>query len=181
MNDLTIAEYLDRRLAGADRERAELHLAGCAECRDELAEVYEFQRRAQRPRRLVVVGLAAAAAVLLFAVRPALGPRGGLADDTVVRSGGAQAAIVAYGPMGETSPSAVRFVWGAQPGAASYRLTVTGQDGTTIWSRSSADTAVALPDSISLRPGERYRWIVDALLNDGATRSTGLREFRAMP
>jgi hypothetical protein len=178
MNDLTIAEYLDRRLSMPERQQADMHLAGCPECRDELAEVYEFQRRARRPRLLAVGGLAAAAAaIILFMVRPVAGP----VDETVVRSGGDQAAIVAYGPLGEAFSVPVHFVWGAQAGATTYRLTVTGRNGTAIWSHSSADTAVSLPDSVSLSAGEQYRWVVDALLDDGASRSTGLREFRAMP
>jgi len=58
-----------------------------------------------------------------------------------------------------------------------YRFTVTGSDGVAVWFRSGTDTVITLPDSIVLRPGQTYLWVADALLADGATRSTGMREF----
>ena len=66
-------------------------------------------------------------------------------------------------------------------GAVTYRLTVTRGDGAAVWSYSGVDTVAALPDSIVLRPGQRYLWVADALLSDGTTRSTGLREFGRAP
>jgi hypothetical protein len=74
--------------------------------------------------------------------------------------------------------TSLRFVWGAVPGVATYRLTVSGADGAPVWSGSLPDTALALPDSVTLLVDQRYFWVVDALLDDGATRSTGLHEFR---
>lgn len=182
MKDVEMAAYLDRRLSGTDRELAEAHLADCAECREELAQSYLLLKRLRRPRRLAIGGLVAAiAATLLLILRPGIMPWASPADDFQLRGDGDGAAIVAYGPIGETQASPVQFVWGAESTAISYRLTLTSTDGTTIWSRSAADTTVALPDSIALLAGERYRWVVDALLEDGATRSTGLREFRVAP
>ena len=182
MRDVELAAYLDRRLSGADRERAEAHLADCVECREELTQSYLLLRRVRRPRRLAIGGLAAAtAATLLLVLRPGIMPWGSPADDSPLRADGDGAAIVAYGPIGETPASPVHFVWGAQLKTTTYRLTVTRTDGTTVWSRSTADTSMVLPDSIALRAGERYYWVADALLDDGATRSTGLREFRVAP
>jgi hypothetical protein len=182
MRDVEMAAYLDRRLSGTDRELAEAHLADCAECREELAQSYQLLKRLRRPRRLAMGGLVAAiAATLVLVVRPGIMPWGSPADDSPLRGNGDGAAIVAYGPIGETLAAPVQFVWGAESTAITYRLTVTSADGATIWSGSAADTTVVLPDSIALRAGERYRWVVDALLDDGATRSTGLREFRVAP
>ena len=130
-------------------------------------------RQAARPRRFILgAGLLAAAAALVLMVRPpAVDP---------VRDGGAPATLVAYGPTGEAPLASLRFIWGAAPGVASYRLTVSGADGAPVWSGSVADTVAVLPDSVALRVDQRYLWVADALLEDGSSRSTGLREFRPM-
>ena len=180
MNDHEIAAYLDRRLPAADRERAEAHLADCVECREDLTQSYQLLRRIRRPERLARWGLmAAAAAALVLVLRTTLATAPG--DAAAVRSGGAATVIVVYGPVGETPLSGIRFAWAAQPGATTYRLTVTRADGTAIWSRSAADTVAILPDSVALHAGELYHWVADALLDDGGTRSTGLRDFRPIP
>ncbi len=171
MNEFEMAAYLDRRLSATDRDRVEGHLAGCADCREELLQVRSLLRRAARPRRLIVgASLLAAAATLVLIVRPTgIDP---------VRGGGAPSTLTAYGPTGDAALSSLRFVWGAAPGAATYRLTVSGGDGVPVWSASVADTVMALPDSVTLQADRRYVWIADALLGDGSTRSTGLHEFR---
>ncbi len=181
MNDLELAAYLDRRLTGGEQERVESHLAGCAECRNELLETRQLLRQNRRPRRIMIGGLLAAAAALILVVRPATENRNPAEVPSPMRAGQDAAVMVAYGPIGEASSASPAFVWGAERGASTYRLTVTTGDGTTVWSVSAADTAVALPDSVRLRQGERYLWAVDALLDDGTTRSTGLREFRVAP
>jgi anti-sigma factor RsiW len=171
MNEFELAAYVDRRLGPADRERVEGHLAGCADCRREVLEVRGLLRHAARPRRLLLgAGLLAAAAALLLMVRPAnLDP---------VRDGGSTPALTAYGPTGDAALASLRFVWGAAPDVATYRLTVSGTDGAAVWSGSVADTATALPDSVILRADRRYFWVADALLHDGSTRSTGMHQFR---
>lgn len=171
IGEFEMATYLDRRLGAADRDRVEGHLAGCAECRQEMIQVQGLLGRSGRPRRLLLgAGLLAAAAALILIVLPAsVGP---------VRSGGAPSILTAYGPTGDVPLSSLRFVWGAAPGVATYRLTVSGVDGVPLWSGSVADTVMALPDSVRLQADQRYVWFADALLGDGSTRSTGLHEFR---
>jgi predicted anti-sigma-YlaC factor YlaD len=179
LSEFELAAYLDQHTADPDRERIESHLAGCADCRAELAEADLLLRRAGRPRRvfagvLAVVGMAAA---VLLVVQPALF-RQGRAESDSLRGEDHPAAIVAYGPIGAVPAGGLRFMWASQPGARSYRLTVTRPDGGTVWTGSTTDTSASLPDSIAPRPGERYLWVVDALLDDGRTRSTGVREFQ---
>jgi len=171
MTDVEMAAYLDRRLSAGDRERAEAHLADCAECREEMVQGRGLLRRAGRPRRIVVGAglLAAAASLFLFLRSPVVDP---------FRGGETPPALTAYGPTGEVSPAALRFVWAAAPGATGYRLTISGGNGVPLWSGSVTDTVFALPDSVTLGADQRYVWIVDALLSDGATRTTGLHEFR---
>jgi anti-sigma factor RsiW len=171
IGEFEMAAYLDRRLGTADRDRVEGHLAGCAECRQEMLQVRGLLGRSARPRRLLVgASLLAAAAALVLIVRPAvIGP---------VRGDGNPSALTAYGPTGDAALASLRFVWGAVPGVATYRLTVSAADGVPLWSGSVADTVMALPDSVVLQADQRYVWFADALLDDGSTRSTGLHEFR---
>ena len=49
LRDLEMAAYLDRRLSEPDRERAEAHLAECAECRREFREVRGLLNRSGAP------------------------------------------------------------------------------------------------------------------------------------
>jgi hypothetical protein len=171
VDEFEMAAYLDRRLDAADRDRVEGHLAGCADCRQEMLEVRGLLRRGARPRRLLVgASLLAVVAALVLIVQP-----GGIEQ---VRGGGTAPSLTAYGPTGDASQSSLRFVWGAAPGVATYRLTVSGGDGVPVWSGSVADTVMALPDSVTLQADRRYVWIADALMGDGSTRSTGLHEFR---
>jgi hypothetical protein len=75
----------------------------------------------------------------------------------------------------------VHFVWGAVPGALSYEFTLSRADGTPVWARGGADTALTLPDSVALQPGGRYLWTADALLSDGSARTTGVQQLDVMP
>jgi hypothetical protein len=89
--------------------------------------------------------------------------------------------LVAYGPTGDAKRESLRFVWGSAPNVVSYRLSLTSADGAQIWSQSGVDTVASLPPTVSLRIGQRYLWVADAVTNDGSTRSTGLREFSLIP
>lgn len=181
LSDARLAAFLDRGLTPAERASVEEHLSRCAACRAHVVASQELLSEVRRPWRSRVGGsLIAAAAVVLLAV--GLTARGGsrVAPDPVVR-GGADARLIAYGPTGETSARALRFVWGATPGAVTYRLSVTRADGAAVWSHSGADTSVALPDSVVLARNRHYFWMADALLGDGSSRSTGVRRFDAVP
>jgi len=176
MDELEVAAYLDRRLPEDERSRLEGHLAGCRACREELIELELLRHRLRRPGRLAVAAAmaTAAAAAVVFVVWPGIGAR----DKEAIRGTQIGNALVAYGPIGETSLESIRFVWGAAPHATTYRLTVSNSGGIILWSGSAADTAAVLPDSVILRRGDSYAWMADALLEDGTTRSTGLREFQ---
>jgi anti-sigma factor RsiW len=175
MTEAEIAAYIDGTLSGPSRERAEAHLASCVECRYDLVESQKVLRGMRRPRKAVIVGTLAAAAVATFLIaRPSATP---VEREPVVRSDGVAVLLRAYGPIGPTARAGLRFVWAEAPGAQSYRLTVSRENGVGVWSSSGTDTVATLPDSVTLNPSERYFWVSDALLSDGATRSTGLREF----
>jgi anti-sigma factor RsiW len=175
MDELEVAAYLDRRMPDEERRRMDAHLAACSDCRAEVVDVELFRRRFRRPRRLAMaatLALATAAGIVLM-VMPRLGSEG----KATLRDSGTDNRLVVYGPLGEISSDSIRFVWGAIPHATTYRLTVSTGGGRVVWSASVADTVATLPDSVVLRRGDQYGWVVDALLGDGTTRSTGLREF----
>jgi hypothetical protein len=70
------------------------------------------------------------------------------------------------------------MVWASAGSNAAYRVALTTLGGVTVWRASTSDTVATLPDSVRLAPDATYQWWVDALLADGTTRSTGIREFR---
>jgi len=180
VNDLQVAAYLDRGLSAAERDQIEAHLAECAECRRHVLDTDELMQRVRRPKRLVigstVVAAAAAAALIIVAV-PSFRRSDGALENPLYRDAAASSSLIAYGPAGESRVGSLRFVWSPAHRAMSYRLTVSRADGATVWTQSGRDTVAALPDSVTLRVGDRYFWVSDALLADGRSRSTGLREF----
>ena len=125
--------------------------------------------------------IAAAAAAMLLVVTQTNGSPGVSPHAPALRGVAEAPRLTVYGPNGETDGKPLRFVWGAWPGALSYRLTVTGANGEKLWSRDGADTAVALPETVILENGATYFWVVDALLSDGGAMTTGLREFTPVP
>ena len=182
MNELELSTYLDDRVDAVERERMEAHMAECADCRGRMVASRRLIRATMRPRRNVIAaGALIAAGVAALMVIPIARHR--VTDDTPsIRDAGNTPTLVAYGPIGETTASTpLRFSWAPAPDATIYRFTLAAAGGTTIWKASLADTTLALPDSVKLREGAGYVWVVDALLGTGVTRSTGLREFQLSP
>jgi hypothetical protein len=179
LTNIEMARYLDRKLSSDERDRVEAHLASCANCRELTLGSQRVLRKVQRPRRLIAVGALAAAAAVLIVI-------GRLEPETpdVARERAPVAnttSLIVYGPTGSTSIANLRFAWGAAENVESYRLSLTTADGAEVWSHSGLDTTAVPPSSVSLRPAGNYFWVVDAVLKDGTTRSTGLREFSLAP
>lgn len=178
ISDVELAAYMDRNVAAADRERIESHLADCDECRRHLIEARKVLGGIDRTRSLrLVATLAAAAAVLVF-VRSEVWTTRQSTTASLARGGTSAAQITAHGPSGDVSRKGLAFVWSPVSGAASYRITVSRADATPLWSKTTTDTVAILPPSVVLQNGQKHLWVTDALLLDGTTRSTGLREFR---
>jgi len=175
LNDLELAAYIDRGLTPGERNRIESHLGDCADCRAAATEASLLLARARTSRWRIGASAAAAAAVLLLISAPVA--RRVAERNSAYRGEQNHVSLVAHGPAGEVSRNALRFVWAPAPRAVSYRITVTTSGGATIWSQSRADTVAPLPDSVRLVPGAHYFWVADALLSDGTSRSTELREF----
>jgi anti-sigma factor RsiW len=176
MSDLEIAAYLDHGLPPNKMDEIEEHLARCPACRDNVVSTQAFISRSRRSQRLTKVAavLLAAAAITVVAV-PSI--RKSNLDREAMRSEETVARLRVYGPIGETKQAPERFMWGSDPTALTYHVTITTKAGADVWSGSSSDTSIVLPSSVILTAGERYLWVVDAMTNDGTTRSTGIREF----
>ena len=177
-----VAAFLDRRLTTTERLGIEEHLAGCSQCRGEVAAVRRLVSANPTRRSLTLpLSLAAAAAVafLLFTVaRP--GPEG-RADPLRTPASlpaGASERITALRPAEGDTIAVARAVleWASIGGEPTYRLTVTDATGQPVWTRTTADTSLTLPRTI-LESRRTYFWYVDALRANGRAASTGVRRF----
>lgn len=180
-----LAAYLTTGPAFSGAARVKAHLADCAECRGEAIEVSRLVRggggsSARRGLRSLVA-LAAAAAVVL-AVGTGL-PR---ANRQTERSRDAvqsiDAAPVPIEPLGDAVVAApLTFSWHPAAAAVEYRLTLLDAGGEVLWSPVTTDTVLVLPFEISLIRGSSYSWYLDVLQSDGASSSSGVKEFRVAP
>ena len=66
--------------------------------------------------------------------------------------------------------SSTTFTWRAVVDAASYQLDVVREDGTTVATATTRDTAIAVVPALPLASGEVLSWWVTATLSDGTTR-----------
>jgi anti-sigma factor RsiW len=174
-----VSGYLDAGLSAEERRRAELHLASCSECRKELAEVRQLQRRHSRRWTVALVPVAAAAAVLLAVVLPRRA-----STPSELRAGSnteAPLGVVSPLPSPEVAPGAITFIWRSAGPGASYSFTLQAADGRVVWTSTTTDTVVVLPDSVSLSTGPTWFWAADALLADGRSRSTGIKRLSIRP
>jgi hypothetical protein len=182
-----IAAYLDRKLTPAERSEIEVHLADCTACRTELLSVTRILQTRLFKRRLYTFGPIAAAAVLaglLFFV-----PDGSRNTTVEGARRAADAGTEGIGQLEIVGPSeeiAVRradlsFGWRSVGDAVLYRLAVLDAAGNEVWTGSTTDSTLALPAAVTLDSDVNYFWYVDALLPDGRSATTGMRQFRIAP
>ena len=190
LKDDVLAAYLDRALPAAERRDADDHLADCATCRDELVAMSKLVAGRAPVRqwpRLAGYVAAVAAAAIAFAViarwRAAPGPSsdpGARMRDSTQADGASRRAVEVVAPAeGDTvTPRELRFAWHPFGPGATYRFKLANDTSFVLLKLDTADTTVALPDSVQLVPGRSYSWWVDALTTDGRAASTGVRQFR---
>jgi hypothetical protein len=181
-----VAAWTDGTLPGDRRATLEAHLAECAECRAEAADVSRIVRSLPRPavvRRRVWIPAAAAAAAILLATW--LGPRA-LRDPELpepaeqhrqeaVTTTVAPRPLVPIGAVDRVS----RFVWSSVPRAEGYRVRLFDDQGTVVWATESADTVVVPPDTLALRARRPYYWRVEAHTGVGRWVASDLVELVA--
>jgi len=183
LTDHQMAGYLDRSLSAGEIEQVEGHLADCSECREEIRAATGLIR-SRKKREMWYWGssvVAAAAAVILFIAGPF--SRSDTEEPTLRGPGGAfDAGIPAISAIAPQSGASVdrdglTFVWRSLGADVNYRFTLTNLLGEEIWQTDVSDTSVVLSSEITLASGEVYVWLVDALLLDGRSVTTGSQSF----
>lgn len=180
------AAYVDGGVTGAERARMEAHLAACADCRAEVADVHRIVRSGGTSRgratRVWIPAAAAAVLALMWAAPRALRQLGEPQHrEEAVTMTVAPRPLIPVGSVDTVSA----LVWAAVPSANSYRVRVFDADGTLLWERETADTVAAVPDSILLTPQgfllvpqRSYYWRVEAQTGFDRWAASELTEFR---
>jgi hypothetical protein len=172
-----VAAYAAGRLNDSERERIERHLAQCPECVSEVVAIHRMTRPARWPARLLVGGLAAAAALAIWIGGPGRAPPAP-ADDIRGPEAPSVLQLDAVRPADGSTLGDSGFAWHAIENAVTYRLTITDEAGDEMWSQTTSDTSLLLPAGARLAPGRTYFWYVDALRSDGASATSGVRRFQ---
>jgi len=178
-----IAAYLAGSVTGTDRDQMERHLTICDPCR---LEMVAGSRDVPRPNPAkwvaVAVPLAAAAVMATLLLLPS-GPRPDPATPvSPVLRGESSEGVPTFDALepadGETVGAAgIQFGWRSKGSDAHYSLTLADAQGDVVWTRTSPDTVLALPDEILLEAGSTYFWFVDALLPGARFATTGIQKF----
>jgi hypothetical protein len=193
LTDDQLVAYLGHELGTEERLALELHLARCAECRDELVAVTEIlqpeqtdrQIRTDRPDRKIpwrtlAPVAAAAAAVILMVSRP--WSPDSTDDAPQHRDTPAQVStiLIPVAPLGSVS-NADQLIWHGVDGADRYRLTLYDSDGEVLWKATTPDTVVDLPESVVLNAGSRYLWRLEARVGWDMWEASELIDFEIAP
>ena len=117
----------------------------------------------------------ALAATLLLAV--GLTRWGGRAVEPVMRSA-LDGVVLATPPDGAQTEPSPAFAWHPVAGAQRYEFELLDADAAPVYQTTTADTSVALPAAITLRPGVTYRWLVRALDDAGQPRGSAVSRLR---
>ncbi len=164
-----LRNLLDRE--GQEVERLELldHVMSCGSCHQE----YKLLRAAMSPptlmRRLIRFRLETAAGLLLIIVAGALWLQTGKRLTGPMGLGRDPKPVVLVSPVGSTPlRDNIVLLWRRVEGAADYEIELRDEDGLVLFTVSTSDTALPLPDSISLLRGHSYSWSVRAELPRGS-------------
>jgi hypothetical protein len=190
LEEPVIADFVEGRLTPEARAPLVAHLLTCANCRSLVGaagrlltddSVAREIPRAVEPRWRrwsLPVGLAAAAAVLLF-----VWPRSGEHTDSTPGmrepTPGSTVAPVPIAPRASVA-RVDQFVWSSVPRVDRYRLRLYDDEGALVWTAETADTVAPLPDSIVLSTPVMYYWKVEAQTEWRRWAPSDLVEFRLM-
>jgi len=186
-----LAAYLEGKLDDERVDQVESHLSACHECRSELSSAARALREVRRAKRKGMrwPAVAAAAAIVLLLGGAVVADR--LAEDGGVFRGDEGSrqteGVPLLQPVQPISGSLVardslRFEWLSLGGAAGfYSFTLTDLEGDVLWRGTTRDTFLSLVDEVALESGSTHFWYVDALLDEAASATTGIQEFRTKP
>jgi hypothetical protein len=189
LDDETIAALAEGALDAGSRAAPLAHLVSCARCRTAVVSVAKALAdvsvtralhaveggRWRRVRRMAVTGVpvAAAAAFLLLLVRPELSVREAVHRAPAVTAADTPEPVTPVGLVQE----AAAFRWTAVPGADRYRLTLFDSRPGVVYETEVEAVVAQLPDSVTLIPGARYLWKVEARTSLDRWVSSELIEF----
>jgi len=185
LDDETIAALAEGTIDADARAAAMPHLATCARCRLAVASVARaladpaVAREIPRPtgarRRLWRVAIpAAAAAIVVLLAMPGRNDDGAPPHRAPTIT--AVSSPVLMSPVGIVA-TAETLRWATVAGADRYRTTLFDNAGAVLFETQTADTVVALPDSVRLAPGRSYLWKVEARTGWGRWSASELIEF----
>jgi hypothetical protein len=184
-----VAAYVDRRSSTAGRSGIEAHLADCDLCRAEVLEVRSMLKSAPQARRsngsLRALAGAAAAALILVALpwrdlrhSSSFPDIGAGTERAVVPDGGRDSVVIVTPTLdGAVAPDRLTFTWRRGESDAQFMVTLLNTRGDILWSRSTRDTVITVPDSVALPPAASYVVYVDALRSDGTSARSAPRMF----
>jgi hypothetical protein len=181
-----LASMIDGTLPERDRDRAELHLAECDACCEELAACTRVVATsgAVPVRRFPWRNLLALAAGILLVVwihRPQERSRATDVSERASSLGGTRIVTVSPAADASIAASALRFAWHPMEGSVGYGVVVKDASGARVWSGDAVDTVLALPDSVRLQPKVSFVWRVDGQRADGSTAASTESAFRIAP
>jgi anti-sigma factor ChrR (cupin superfamily) len=182
LDELVVADFVDGRLGADTRGPVVAHLLSCARCRALVtaasrlsAETTVTDQTPARRWRRWSMGLAAAAALVLLLVPPGGDDSSppGLREPTDTSIHAPQP-ITPRGPVERVD----RLLWASVTGVERYRVRLYNDEGDVLWTTETADTLVALPDSVGLSPLATYFWKVEAQTEWRRWVASDLVEFR---
>jgi len=172
-----VAAMVDGTLAGEDRHRVVAHLADCASCRNEIAEVRAQQRAASQRVGLLWAGGAAAAILAGVLVTGPLFSRD--TPDPVLRAPStSRATIEIVSPADVLDLDAPAFTWHSLAPGTVYTLILMDESAEVVWRLDGVrDTTATVPGDRTLRRNAGYLFVIDARLPDGRTVTSGTRRL----
>lgn len=180
LRERQLASYLDRALDPAEQSAIEVHLESCDDCRAELRAAAQLTTTVPVfRRRWLVAAAAAAAAVALVVFAPGRKPANEVVRGPSEGEGVSRVQVVTPIQGSRLPRPSLQLTWHPARGAELYRVTLTDAGGATLWTDSTSDTTVT--PGARLEPGRTYYWVVDALLADGRSATTGNVGFSVTP
>lgn len=190
LDEMAVAELMDGVASEERRATLLAHVAECAQCRRVVASVARMTaepdiRRevtsvesATGPRRRVLrvggmVGLAAAAALVLVIARPWQSESVATHRDPVITAGPSPTPVA---PVG-TVEALTSLVWTSLPQADRYEVVLFDGDGTVLWEAQTSDSFAMVPDSVVVEAGALYFWRVRARTGFDRWAESHLTEF----
>jgi len=160
------------------------HVMSCAACHrdyewltavDEAATEHEAGSQIRRPWWTRAAPLAVAASLLLVAGTVLIVRRPATVE---VERGRMDDVLLVSPPPDMWVSGPLTFVWRPLAGASRYMLEVQRRDGAVVFSDTTSDTTLTIPDPGRVLPDKEYRWWVRETTDGAEPRSSSFRTLR---